>query len=192
MRMKIPPQPEDATEFVEQIGCAVNGLLSRYLPATLVVVKIDNWFGKRWLGFCGKFLGVAGVTLKTHSTPPKHIRIPPFVPERVVSQHRFTAPSYDEIEPGELVHRQMPSRDALRREAAFAAPGTALVWYSGNSEANGRGSLMVYLPIDSSYWAWYVGLKLGTPWGVSEYWGIKRDEYASLKEEGAALQVSGK
>jgi hypothetical protein len=180
--MKILPQPDDATEFVEQIERAVNGLLSRYSPRIVTVIKIDNWFGKRWLGFCGKFMGVAGVTLKTHSHPTDNIAIPPFVPERVVLQHRFAAPDYAEIDAGEPVHKHIPSRVALRRKVAVAVPRTALVWYSGNSKANGRGSLMIYLPLGSSYWPLYVSLKDAAPWRVTECCNIRHEEYASLIE----------
>ncbi len=185
--MKILPEPDDATGFVEQIERAVDGVLSRYSPANVTLIKIDNWFGKRWLGFEGKFLGLAGVTLKTHNHPTGNIRIPPFVPERVVSQRRFVAPAYEEIDAGAFVHQQMPSRDALRRQARIAVPETALVWYSGNSKANGRGALMIYLPIGSSYWPLYVGLKDANPWRVTDCWNIKHEEYASLIDAGSTL-----
>jgi hypothetical protein len=190
--MKILPQPDDAPEFVEQVACAMNSVLRRYSPASLVLIKIDNWFGKRWLGFSGKFIGIAGVTFKVHSHPTNHISIPPFVPERVVLQRRFTAPDYEEVDAGESVQKQMPSKDALRREAALAFPETALAWYSGNSKANGRGALMVYLPINASFWCWYVGLENATTWRVTECWGIKHEEYAGLIEEGLTLEVSPK
>jgi hypothetical protein len=36
------------------------------------VVKIDNWFGKRWLGFSGKALGALGVRKKKLTLPPFH------------------------------------------------------------------------------------------------------------------------
>lgn len=190
--MRIFPEADDAPEFVEQVDRAVNTILSRYLPVTLVVIKIDNWFGKRWLGFSGKFMGIAGFTLKTHSSATNHISIPPFVPERVAFQRRFNAPTFEEVDAGEPVHKKMASKDALRREAALAFRETTLAWYSGNSKANGRGALMVYLPIDASYWCWYVGLENATTWRVTECWGIKREEYASLIEEGSKRRASVK
>ena len=48
----------------------------------VVAVHIDHWFGDRWLGFYGKFLGAAGVRnrrLTDELTPP------PFHPHRVQS-----------------------------------------------------------------------------------------------------------
>ncbi|HEY2859006.1 MAG TPA: hypothetical protein VGJ21_11360 [Terracidiphilus sp.] len=85
--MNLQSQPGDAPDFVSVVEHAVNGILRRYSPPTLILVKIDNWFGSR--------------------------------------------------------------RAALLRKAAVAAPFTALVWYSGNSKTNGRGSLMAHVPVNS-------------------------------------------
>ena len=48
------------------------------------VVKIDHWFGKRWLGFSGKAIGKLGVR-------KRKLTLPPFIPSRVMSVRRFTA-----------------------------------------------------------------------------------------------------
>src|SRR3982751_3555160 len=53
---------------------------------TVVAVHINHWFGERWLGFCGKLLGAAGVRsrrLDGELTPP------PFHPHRVLSVHAY-------------------------------------------------------------------------------------------------------
>jgi hypothetical protein len=183
--MNIQPQPDDAPEFVNLVENAVNGILHRYSPPTLVLIKIDNWFGSRWLGFRGKFIGAAGVTNNVNKRPLDDIAIPPFVPERVVSQRRFIAPHFDEVEAGESIQKHIPSRLALRRNAALAAPDNALIWYSGNSKANGRGSLMAYLPLDSTYWPWFVDLEKSDPWRITEIRGIKAGDFTRLVEQQA-------
>ena len=181
--MKLVVQPDDAPDFVALVEQALNGIVCRYAPSTVILIKIDNWFGARWLGFAGKFLGLAGVTLKARDKArAASIRIPPFVPERVVSQRRFVAPAFKEVDPGEPVHKHVPSRTALRRKASVEAPGETIIWYSGNSKANGRGSLMAYLPLDSSYWPWFVELEKGAHWRITEIRGIKAEDFSNLAQ----------
>lgn len=147
--MKIIPEFDDAVDFVEQVEQTSNGVMLRHAPEILYLIKINNWFGSKWLGFSGKLLGAVGVWHK-----PDYIRIPPFVPNRVVSQRRFVAPAFAEIDSGDAVHLSISSRRALLRETAAVLPKAALIWYSGNSGRTGRGSIMAYLPIDDSYWTW--------------------------------------
>jgi hypothetical protein len=59
--MRILPQQDDVPSFVEQIERAVQGVLIRYEPASLIPIEIDNWFGSKWLSFSGKSLGAIGV-----------------------------------------------------------------------------------------------------------------------------------
>jgi hypothetical protein len=180
---------DDEPEFIRQVELAVNGVLRRSSPAALALIKIDNWFGSRWLGFSGKIIGAAGLTIRPEYRDHNRLRIPPFVPERVVSQRRFAGPAFDEIDGGKPVHLSVPSRLALRRKAAKEEPETALVWYSGNSKANGRGSLLVYLPDCNSYWAWFVELERGEPWRITEARGISPDAFSLLMKKGSASIV---
>ena len=89
------PQLDDDPEFVRRVELTVNGILRSHSPASLAVIKIDNWFGARWLGFSGKFGGIAGFTLKPSFRTRKRLRIPLFVPERVVFQRRFSGPEFE-------------------------------------------------------------------------------------------------
>ena len=118
----------------------MNGIVRRHSPETLVLIKINNWFGSNWLGFSGR--GALDVWNKPRNEPSDNVRIPPFVPSRVVSQRSLAAPNYEEVANGKPIHTQMPSNRALLRKAATAAPGTALVWYGGNSRTAGRGAVM--------------------------------------------------
>ena len=70
-------------------------------------------------------------------------------------------------------------------------PKTALAWYSGKTKENGRGSLMVYLPVEDGYWAWFVELERRENWRVTEARSIKRDDFGCLiEEESQALENS--
>jgi len=185
-QMEIVSQIDDAPEFLRQVELAVNGVLHRFAPASLALIKIDNWFGSRWYGFCGKVIGAFGVAIKPSHHDHEHLCVPPFVPERVVSQRRFAGPAFEEVEAGNPVHLRITSKLALRRMIAKEEPETALAWYSGNSKANGRGALMVYVPAGDSYWTWFVESERGQPWRITEAWGIKPDDLSRLTEEGSA------
>src|SRR5687767_7333422 len=84
------------------------------------VVKIDNWFGKRWLGFSGKTLGAAGVR-------KEKLTLPPFIPSRVVSQRRF-------FEAGasprrrKLLHVWQRSGENLQRYTEVVLQGSHAFW----------------------------------------------------------------
>lgn len=74
--MQIIPEQDDAHDFVALVEQSVNGILRQNAPLSLVLIKVDNWFGPMWLGFSGKILGAIGVW------QPK-LTIPPFVPNRI-------------------------------------------------------------------------------------------------------------
>jgi len=185
--MNIIAQSDDALEFVQQVEQVANGVILRHAPVALVLVKIDNWFGSNWLGFSGKAVGAIGIWNKPYNRPADDLRIPPFVPNRVVSQRKFSKPTYEEVDEGGPIHRKVGGGDALRRKIAKEAPGTAFVWYSGNSKAAGRGAVMVYAPVGASCWPWYAALDTGEPCRVTGPRDIKRDDLASLMGRGSAV-----
>ena len=187
--MQIQSQFDDEPEFIRQVELAISGALRRHPPLFVVLVKIDNWFGSRWLGFKGKALGALGVTTRPSHFTNENLTIPPFVPERVISQRRFVAPQFDEIEAGRPLHLQVHSGEALQRKAAMQEPKKALAWYSGNTKENGRGSLMVYLPVDDGYWAWFVELEREEHWRITEARSIKPEDFERLIEEGSQALV---
>lgn len=183
--MRITSDIDDAPDFVKQVEQVASGVTRLHAPQTLVLIKIDNFFGSKWLGFSGKALGAIRVWHNPSYHPANIVRIPPLVPHRVVSQRRFSAPTYEEIDCGKPIHKRMPSTIALNRTVAAAAPKSALVWYSGESKATGRGALMAYIPAGDSYWLWYAALETGESWTVTETLDIKRDDLASLMEQGS-------
>ncbi|MGD1025651.1 MAG: hypothetical protein ABR880_22960 [Candidatus Sulfotelmatobacter sp.] len=184
-RMRITPDTDDAPDFVRQVEQVVNGVSRRHAPEALALIKIDNFFGSKWLGFSGRALGAISLWANPSYHPAAIVKIPPFVPNRVVSQRRFSAPSYEEIHCGDPIHKRMPSRVALKRTVAIAAPKSALVWYSGEFKVNGRGAVMAYVPAGDSYWLWYAAFETGESWNVAETLDIKRDDLASLMEQGS-------
>ena len=165
--MKIIAESDDATEFIELVEQMTNGILVHHAPEILFLIKIDNWFGWKWLGFAGKFLGAVGVWHIPYKQNVVEMRVPPFVPNRVISQRKFVAPMYEELDCGKPLHKRIPSRFARRRKVGVIVPSAALVWYSGNSTASGRGSIMAYVPMGESYWPWYAGFEKAKSWRIA-------------------------
>jgi len=176
--MQISPMDDDAADFITAVEQVVAGCLREYSPASLVLIKIDNWFGPRWLGFSGKIMGAVGVRWR-------QLTIPPFVPHRVISQRRFERLSCEEVETGEPLHVRQTSAEAMERNVSELVPDTALVWYSGNSGSAGRGSVMVYPPRVYPSGAdtkkiWYAEWQLNKVWHLSLAKGIKPAELHEL------------
>ena len=55
------PEATDDQGYLDGVEATVVGVEEAINTKQTYVVKIDNWFGKRWLGFSGKALGALGV-----------------------------------------------------------------------------------------------------------------------------------
>jgi hypothetical protein len=172
--MRIAVENDDAPEFIAEIERLVQGLIRLHKPESLIVLKIDGWFGSKWRGFSGKVLGALGVW-------KDRLTIPPFVPNRVLSQRKYIAPTYHEIDGGRPIHIKTASIGALSRFVKDVAPRAALVWYSGNSKESGRGSLMAYLPDDDFDGTWYTGWANSGVWRVVELEGTTARDLSAMK-----------
>ena len=51
----VSTQQGDQAEFIEKARALAIGVVSECGPARLYVVRIDNWFGPKWMHFAGKF-----------------------------------------------------------------------------------------------------------------------------------------
>src|SRR5690606_15626064 len=127
---------------------------ARFEPHEIIVVRIDRWFGRRWLGFACKVLGALG----TGRREGPEVTIPPFVPARVRSQRRFAVEdgALREVDAGKPLHIRQWSPENERRLIARLLPRrTLLAWISGGSSESGRGAIMVYAwepPEQLAYW----------------------------------------
>jgi hypothetical protein len=168
----------DSQGFIKVIDQITDGIVRQYVPAGLVMIKIDQWFGSRWLGFSGKAMGALGVW-------KARLTIPPFVPNRVLTQRRYSAPLYEEVDSGRPVHVDATSGQAMARYVASVEPETALIWYSGESQIAKRGSVMAYVPAEGGYIAWYASWVNEADWKMVEVEGISRVELDFVREKGS-------
>jgi len=194
-------QQGDSAEFIEKARDLAVGVARDYVPARLYVVRIDNWFGPKWMHFAGKFTagkrprGFPTAAIGVHKT---RLHVPPFVPHRVVAERVFVGPDFEETVAAAPLHIDCPSMEALLRRIADVDKDAAFVWFSGESEAQGRGSVMVYLPdaFDEAAHrrgslrdcdAFYAGFsQRSRNWEPAMLRGVSRGEVAHLEECGRA------
>ncbi|MGC2659998.1 MAG: hypothetical protein WA324_18730 [Bryobacteraceae bacterium] len=184
---------EDSAEFMKKVQALVVGVARDYDPARLYVIRIDNWFGPKWMHFAGKFTAGKGAAIGVHK---RILHVPPFVPHRVIAEREFEGPNYDKAVTKPPLHIECTSKVALTRRIADIDRDAALVWFSSKSEVQMRGSIMMYLPVASASTtsrrnehrrsgAFYVGLsqrEMG--WQPAMLRGVSRGEVEYLEECG--------
>jgi hypothetical protein len=192
----ISMQQGDSCEFIEKARAIAIGVAQEYEPARLYVIRIDNWFGPRWMHFSGTFTAGIHFAIGVHKT---RLHVPPFVPHRVVEQRVFVGPDFEKTVAAAPLHIETPSKTALQRRIADIDKDAAFVWFSGESETQKRGSLMVYLPDAFDPTAprrvglrdtdsFYVGFsQREISWEPAMLRGVSRGEVAHLEASGRAL-----
>jgi hypothetical protein len=190
-------QHGDSAEFMKKAQALVVGVARDYEPARLYVIRIDNWFGPKWMHFAGKFTAGKGAAIGVHK---RILHVPPFVPHRVVVERVCEGPNYDEAITRPPLHIECTSKVALTRRIADVDRDAAFVWFSSESEVQKRGSIMVYLPSapaptssrqDERRWsgALYIGLsQRKTDWQPAMLRGVSRGEVEHLEVCGRSLR----
>jgi hypothetical protein len=181
----VNPEPDDDPEFIELAVRLIAGATRVHGPARASAFKVDNWFGHAWLGFAGKGLGQLGVWKEP-------LTIPPFVANRLVGEWHFEHDpeqgGYRARTSAQQLHFQGPSRTNLYRRVRHLAPVSALYWFSGNTRANGRGSLMGYIPFEQDHWGWFLSFEREREWRITRGKNIDDHDVRRFEVGGAAEQ----
>jgi hypothetical protein len=152
--IEIPVLEGDDVDFIHLARTAIADEV-KIASREIYLVKIDQWFGKNWLRFSGKVMGAFGIK-KWRLTPP------PFHPSRVVFERHFTiepgAKAYVEDEALRPLHIHQTSEENRRRYIDDVTESGTFVWYSGDTQKSGRGSMMVYVISADERSEWYVEL----------------------------------
>ena len=164
----------DDPVFVEHILRIIKGVLSQSSSRDVWIVKLNNWFDHKWLGFWGHGPYSNQVSLKP-------LRLPSFHPNRILSE-RYWARNTD----GEL-HLPKTVKDLHPKEYTGWEPplntlteSGVMIWFSGNSKQNGRGSLMVYVIEKMNSSAWYASFSRNKSWAALRLKGISKLELEQL------------
>ena len=155
---------DDDSGFLEKAQWIVNGCVKEYKPGEVYIVRIRDWFDYKWCYFSGKVLGALGVSKFVDST------LPPFVPNRVVSQDH-----YDQIAEGVYqgsdappLHIRQTSEANFQRFLRRTTNNGMLIWISAGSKASGRGSVMVYNVSSDMKQGWHVTFLRKANWQIEK------------------------
>ena len=179
----VSQQNGDAPEFVEIVQDLALGLVREQQPKRLYVVRIDNWFGAKWLGFAGKFTAGKHMAIGVHK---KRLHVPPFVPSRVVSERVFAGPDFVERAVATPLHIECPSKVALLRRIEDIDRDAVFVWFSSESQEQQRGAVMIYstraFSIAAQNIGFYAGFaRTGDVWQPAMLRHISRGELDGLR-----------
>ncbi|HWG18002.1 MAG TPA: hypothetical protein VN678_09080 [Acidobacteriaceae bacterium] len=188
----VSQQDGDAPRFIDIVQNIASGLVHEQQPKRLYVIRIDNWFGPKWLSFAGKFSvgGYIGrrMGIGVHK---QHLHVPPFVPTRVISERVFTSPNFGETAITSPLHIECPSKVALKRRIEDVDNDAIFVWFSCESEVQKRGAVMIYstaaFSVSAQDFGFYVGFaETDDLWQPAMLRGVSREEIEGLQQLGQA------
>lgn len=172
-RTSIDVATGDDPAFLHIVEGLLTSVLGRCSPRRLYLIRVDSWFGGKWLKFSGKLLGAVGIARSS-------LTLPPFVPSRIVCQHVLESPEYALIPSEAAIHLRQPSASNLQRRVAELYPDSSFLWFSGNTARNQRGSTMAYIATADGYWVWYAGWARRATWSAAGVRGISHPELDEL------------
>jgi hypothetical protein len=177
--LELEATASDDAAFLELASRLIAGAALAGEFDTLVIGHIDHWFGPRWLGFCGKMLGIAGV--RNRKLTDK-LMDPPFHPHRVLSVRKYRRTDSQTFENcGDVwwLHGPRSSQSNINRTVIS---GHLYAWYSGDTVAVDKACVMVYLVHSKWNTAWYVGFDKLPQWHLSKTVAIAPQRVNELLE----------
>lgn len=184
MAIEMSAGENDDPGFIEALNSIVCELITDHAPEQFWIIQIDNWFDHKWLGFSGYGLIASNIPLDRYDTVKaesyqEKVTFPPFAPNRVMRQFSFVriGDAYTEAPLPALPHgdERKPSETNLRRRIQDFTRSGCFVWYSANSVANGRGSVMVYVVTANQTECWFAAFNREEKWKLLTTKGVTRD-----------------
>ncbi len=185
----------DDSDFYGLLDHFFERVAYRLRPPNLFLIRIDNWFDWKWLGFAGtvpldtiSLLGPVDLPTATRGvwSSGANTTVPPFTPSRIVRQHHFRCGDGTIQRPSTplAVHSAVRRRTAPRNERRILDICEAgwFFWLSSDSASTGRGSLLGYHANRDSVGGWYASFERSRSgrWIVSRSRNMNRDTLASL------------
>lgn len=168
---------QDDPLFVDIVTRALGTAVRLYCPRDIYIVQIDHWFDHKWLAFSGKVLGALGVW-------KMRLTLPPFNPNRVVSQvyyeAEFNGAGICTIAAAPPLHIDQWSNVNMQRFVDRVSESGVFVWYSGDTASSDAASVMLYQISDGEAAGWYASFKKKVSWKLNRVEGISRRELSVL------------
>ena len=187
--LKIKYYRNDAEGFKEIIDHLVFKLLQLYNPNEVAVIRIKNWFDHKWLNYSGK--KVEKHDAGSHPYIPfvlapfwnENITIPPFNPNRVLSQMNYKLDDNHSQRFIESLHISQNSSENLKNHIAERTNNGLCLWISTHSVQNRWGSIMVYRIEDNQVNSWYASIEEHGLWKVNRTKGISKNKIQLMLTE---------
>ncbi len=164
----ITKDSDDHILFIENLNKISQHWIKNYEVNDIFITKIDNWFDQKWMRFSGTIMHEISVWAIFN------IKIPPFHPNRVKRTNFYKKQDdiYFKSDVQSPLHIYQTSSDNLKRKIIDVTTDGLLIWYSGNSELNGVGSIMTYLVKDGECETSFITLKKEKEWSASQTNGV--------------------
>lgn len=176
--LSIASMKNDDASFLALTNRITDRLIQQVHPANVFLVRTDHWFDHKWLGFSGKVLGAVAIS-------NNRLTIPPFVPNRVVSQEVYelneSTGSYGHTE-APLLHIVQTSKNNLTRFIDRLTKSGVFVWFSGDTQLTNTGSIMVYVVANDSQSSWYASFQRTGNWEIVKVSGLSKSELMHLAD----------
>lgn len=184
----------EAPGFVDAVDRVVAGLVFRYRPQLVCLVRIRRWFDHRWLGFSGRgrvffdspFPKHPGVSLDEFHQ--EQLTFPPFAPTRVAAEQHWIRKNDGDyaVTPSRFqIHRPLRQHSSsnLQRRVVDLTDSALFVWRSSTSATDARGSMLVYIVNAGTTIPWFASMRsTAERWALSEVKGLGRVEVSELLE----------
>ncbi len=181
--IELVPAENDDAAFLSLAQRIMNGALSALQMREVYLVHIDNWFDHKWLGWWSRW---------SHKEL-KDLRVPPFNPNRVLSEKHFIWDTdnarWSLIGQRKLLHPRQAGRRWHGQPLDRVSKSAAFIWYSGNTVTNPAGSMMLYLSGAEGY-AWYASFTREKHWKIDDEFRTTRRELASFEERGRQMELA--
>jgi hypothetical protein len=173
----------DDNDFIELLNSMVRGLVAQQAPDQLWIVQIDNWFDHKWLRFSGHGAAASNIPVTGYETVKAEfyqdkLTFPPFAPDRVLGQWSYVRSEndYREAPLPKMPHSTERRRTFLnlQRRIQNIDGSACFVWYSSNTLANGKGSVMVYTIKAETSECWFAAFNRDKAWALGATKGVDR------------------
>ncbi|MDJ1473390.1 hypothetical protein [Xanthocytophaga flava] len=170
------PHPTDDATFLSYLETLIQNQVNDYRPNHLYLIRLDNWFDDKWLGFSGTRMHEISIWQLDQVT------VPPFHPNRVESclYYKLKEGSYTLKVMTKPLHIIQTSTDNLHRKITDFMDDGLFVWYSSNSKMNSMGAVMMYQVKDNECFPFYLSLSGGINWKVQKTKGITRSQVEEI------------
>lgn len=185
MTVKIPYEKNDNKNFIAALNGFVDQLTNDLEPAEIYMIRINEWFDHKWLGYSGR-----GIIQFPYSEPYilakldkrflDRLTFPPFNPNQVRAEHYWkleNSGDYNGTEKPHCIYNQKLKYNSYNWHNLVESVSSSgvFVWFSSNSESSGNGSIMVYAIEGVDIQTWYASFSEESGWEIENEIGFQSE-----------------